>query len=357
MGEANGYCRYFLEEEVAAVSSIRRNPIQNTEVTTPVVSGRDDVEFVRDVALFHPAGWIENAGFLRAWNHEPLVMAVSKKDEGRGSGIIRPFGNLECYEYHMLQLRFLGNTIVSCRYTLPAALLADADRHHDVVVARVEDAIARVVLEHAALRIDVVNADSKRPAWVGVERVDFAHHVRWEEGGGGADDSSDAKLREIIERRLDEPEANLAKRPGWRVLVLHGRGGSDPFLDIVFDYSHGLGDGTSGKIFHETLLRLLNTPPPTSAESQSPLANRILTIPPTAAPLPPAVEKLAKFPVSAKFALSTAWKELRAAKLLARDRSAGALGADPHDAVSDAVPRHHAAQAGPGGAEVLPSSC
>ncbi|TGJ82757.1 hypothetical protein E0Z10_g6005 [Xylaria hypoxylon] len=239
-------------------------------------------------------------------------MAVTKKDEGGKPGIIRSFGNLECYEFHMLQLRFLGNTIVTCRYTTPAALAAP--ELHDGVVARVEDAIARVVLEHPALRIDVVNADSKRPAWVGVNRVEFAHHVQWEDISGNNDANentaihSEERLREIVERRLDEPDANLAKRPGWRVLVLYKKKGGDPFLDIVFDYSHALGDGTSGKVFHETLLRLLNTS--TSTETEAALTNRILTIPPTASPLPPPMEKLAKFSLSAKFAISTAWKEL-----------------------------------------------
>ncbi|KAI0532731.1 alcohol acetyltransferase-domain-containing protein [Xylaria digitata] len=237
-------------------------------------------------------------------------MAVWKKNEGEKSNIIRSFGNLECYEFHMLQLKFLGNTIVSCRYNIPATLAAPELRNG--VVARVEDAIARVVLEHPALRIDVVNTDSKRPAWVGVDRIDFAQHVQWEginyKNNGNTVIDSEDNLRDIIERRLDEPDANLAKRPGWRVLILYSKGG-DPFLDIIFDYSHGLGDGTSGKIFHETLLRFLNA---TETEARTPaLTNRNLNIPLTAKPLPPPIEKVVKFPVSAGFAISTAWRELR----------------------------------------------
>ncbi|KAI1348511.1 hypothetical protein F5Y01DRAFT_211771 [Xylaria sp. FL0043] len=243
-------------------------------------------------------------------------MLVKKKDGGGKSSIIRPFGNLECYEGHMIQLRFLGNNIVSCRYAIPAPLAEPG--LHDQVIAHVEDAIARVVLEHPALRVDAVNLDTKRPAWVAVEQVNFAHHVQWVDitGAKGSDNNAVAKseetLPEIIERRLDEPYENMAGRPRWRVLILFKNSG-DPFLDIIFDYSHAFGDGTSGKIFHETLFRILNPPTaPVEAEIRTPiLKDRILTIPPTAKTLPPPMEKAGKFSLSAKFAVSTAWKELR----------------------------------------------
>ncbi|KAI0811872.1 hypothetical protein GGR55DRAFT_678092 [Xylaria sp. FL0064] len=243
-------------------------------------------------------------------------MSVKKKDGGKKSSIIRPFGNLECYEGHMIQLRFLGNNIVGCRYAIPAPLAGPG--LHDQVVAHVEDAIVRVVLEHPALRVDAVNLDTKRPAWVAVDQVDFARHVQWVDitGANGSDNNAAAKsegtLPDVIERRLDEPYENMAGRPQWRVLVLF-KGGGDPFLDIIFDYSHAFGDGTSGKIFHETLLRILNKPTTSGeAETETPiLKDRILTIPSTAKTLPPPMEKAGRFSVSAKFAVSTAWKELR----------------------------------------------
>jgi hypothetical protein len=105
-------------------------------------------------------------------------------------------------------------------------------------------------------------------------------------------------------------------------------------IDVIFDWSHSFGDGTSGKIFHETLLRELNKPdaqpvltnhvlkiPPTASSLPPPaeelcdtrpvLSDGVLKIPPTAPRLPPPIEKLCKFPVTAKYTIATAWKELR----------------------------------------------
>ncbi|KAI3321129.1 hypothetical protein HD806DRAFT_504690 [Xylariaceae sp. AK1471] len=228
-------------------------------------------------------------------------MAVEKKAAGGKPSIVRPLGNVECYEFHMIQLGYLSNTIVNCRYT-PLPSLAAPDLH-DQVVARLEDAIARVVLEHPALRVDIINAETKRPAWVAVETVDLAHHVQWEDVKATV--NYDEFLRERIEQRLDEPSSALQGRPKWRALVLV-RTGESPFLDVIFDYNHALGDGTSGKIFHETLLRMLNTP-----ATQPVLTNRVLRIPSTARSLAPPIEKICKFSFSAKYTISTAWKELK----------------------------------------------
>lgn len=217
----------------------------------------------------------------------------------------------------MLQLGFLGPTIVNSRYSIPPSLAAA--EHHDRVVAWVEDAIAHVVLEHPALRLNVVNADTKRPAWVAVDRLDFAHHVTWEDVDDKAVANYDEMLQDRIEKRLGEMYTGLAGRPHWRVLIL-SVSGERPYLDIVFDYSHAFCDGTGGKIFHETLLRALNnnnksTSTETEKQQKPVLANRILQIPSTARALPPPIEKIAKFRVSAKFAICTAWKELRPSSL------------------------------------------
>ncbi|KAI0441592.1 hypothetical protein F4803DRAFT_522722 [Xylaria telfairii] len=219
----------------------------------------------------------------------------------------------------MLQLGFLGPTIVNSRYSIPPSLVAA--EHHDRVVSWVEDAIAHVVLEHPALRLNVVNADTKRPGWVAVDRLDFAHHVTWEDVDGKTVANYDEMLQDRIEKRFGEMYTSLSGRPHWRVLIL-SVSGERPYLDIVFDYSHAFSDGTGGKIFHETLLRALNnnqdqnTSTETGKQQNPVLTNRILQVPPSARALPPPIEKIAKFRVSAKFAICTAWKELRPAGLV-----------------------------------------
>ncbi|KAI1360974.1 hypothetical protein F5Y08DRAFT_316070 [Xylaria arbuscula] len=255
-------------------------------------------------------------------------MAVAKSESDEKSSIIRPLGHMERYQFHMLHLKFLGGTIVSCRYDIPPPL-ATADSH-DRIVEYVEDALARVVIEHPALRLVAVKADTKRPAWVAVNQLDLAHHVQWvdcsssssgdEAGDGGGGDAvvSQETLRARIERCLDESYAHVKEGPQWCVVILFKSRG-DPFLDIIFDYSHAIGDGMSGKIFHESLLRTLNNASATIATTSTApapaLSNHILAIPPTARTLEPPVEKAGKFSVSPGFALSTVWKELRPPKL------------------------------------------
>ncbi|KAI1177042.1 hypothetical protein F4777DRAFT_543532 [Nemania sp. FL0916] len=256
-------------------------------------------------------------------------MTATKSNEHGKPNIIRPFGNLECYEFHMLQLRFLGRVILNCRYSIPASLAAP--EFHDHVVVGVEEAIARVVLEHPALRLDVVNPDTKRPLWRAVDEVDLAHHVQWEDVDVGGDDDGMAAYEETlhqrIEKLLDKPftSLSLAGRPQWEVLILSNRKTDNAFLDIVFSYNHALGDGTSGKIFHQSLLRALNNTTPgalllepnpnpesdTETVPPPPSRNRILRIPPnTTHNLPPPIEKAGKFSISSKYAASMLWKEL-----------------------------------------------
>ncbi|KAI0204470.1 alcohol acetyltransferase-domain-containing protein [Astrocystis sublimbata] len=246
-------------------------------------------------------------------------MASQDKRNKKESRIIRPFGNLECYEFHMIQMTLLGSTVVNSRYNIPPSLARP--EHHERVVACVEDAIARVVIEHPALRLDAVNRDTKRPAWTAVDEIDFTNHVTWEDVSEATEGHDDI-LRDRIEERLDTPYMKPGC-PQWRVLILSVASGHRPFLEIVFDWNHGFGDGTSGKIFHETLLRALNTKDTSTAAGKDVegaqhtpvLTNRILKVPHSARTLPPPIEKIAKFHLSAKFVLSTAWEELQPARL------------------------------------------
>jgi len=219
---------------------------------------------------------------------------------------------------------------VSARYTIPRALAAS--EHHDAVVAKLDEALAAVVLEHPALRVKAVGEDRKRPAWAPVESVDFARHVEWRDVD---DDATRGDyygfFRDVLEKRVDEEHSTLEGRPKWRVLFLFffeagkiGEKSKRPFVDVVFEFNHGFMDGMSGKIFHETLLRRLNnttTPAATRARAQPILEHGVLTIPSTASSLPPPAERVGKIAITPKFAVSSAWKELRPPALASKSAS------------------------------------
>ncbi|KAI1341326.1 alcohol acetyltransferase-domain-containing protein [Xylariaceae sp. FL0016] len=227
--------------------------------------------------------------------------------------IIRKLGGLEQYESAIQTLRFYGNTMVACRYLIPNAIAYPAS--HAEVAKSLEIAIAQTVLDHAELRIGMIRETSSSPAWVHLDHVDLDYHIDWRVIDASAD--LEQVLQEVIHQQTDVFYSDFASRPGWKVVVLRKEGSNA--LDVLFGFNHANADGTGGKIFHEDLLQHLGTPQ--SKETDLPLENHILRIPATAPPLASPIEKLAKLPISPKFALSTLWHELKPAFLQGKAES------------------------------------
>jgi hypothetical protein len=79
------------------------------------------------------------------------------------------------------------------------------------------------------------------------------------------------------------------------------------FLEAVFIYNHAIGDGMSGKIFHQTLLANLEV-----VRSENPTVNikdHILEVPQCSTFTQP-LHKMLKFPVSPGYLTAAAWKTL-----------------------------------------------
>ncbi|KAI0473669.1 hypothetical protein GGR56DRAFT_676154 [Xylariaceae sp. FL0804] len=238
--------------------------------------------------------------------------------------LLRPLGykdetRSEMYQLAMYQLDQYRGTLVSARYAIPAKLLVqppppretpldDAGRQRRrrplllllELKRMVRAAVARVVREHALLRVGIVTGEEEEeeegkgngkgkgkgaqplPAWVGLDVVDLRWHVEWRCYGGDDDDDDDdddhdndhdaagivsreeedekdaampdaAAVTTLLDARFEE----LRSRPGWRVVVLHRRGAD--YMDVLLVWNHANWDGAGGRIFHEELLRNLNT--------------------------------------------------------------------------------------------------
>ncbi len=101
--------------------------------------------------------------------------------------------------------------------------------------------------------------------------------------------------------------------PLWRVTILKRADSDARTIDVIFIGNHSNGDGTSGKIFQDTLLEKLNAA--SNGEAAVELKEHVMALPASSGTTP-AQEKLMKFSVSPGYAFSESWAELRPAFLV-----------------------------------------
>ncbi|KAI0377334.1 hypothetical protein F5Y04DRAFT_179085 [Hypomontagnella monticulosa] len=250
---------------------------------------------------------------------------VGKKPKAK---IIRSLGYLERFEAAMISLDFYRSSMVTCRFTIPARFLPGPElESQDELHRRLESAVAAVVMEHPFLRVGLRGEHARKPAFVELEAVDFARHIEWRSFGSIAE--YEAQLRGLIRSRLDVKVPQPEDAPSWRILMLC----AEDFVDVMFEWGHVHTDGISAKIFHEDLLRYLNsTGDGSGADVEAGVVpsefnpeTRILTIPISRRrDLPPPLHSLCKFTLSSRWAASTLWRELKPASFQ-DDSSTGLL--------------------------------
>lgn len=215
----------------------------------------------------------------------------------------------EAYQLAMHTLDQYRGTIVACRYVPPPALVLPESLA--TLKARLYDALARVVLAQPHLHIGIIGEHSKSPAFVRLGRLDIRNHVQWVI----IDDSSDFQqlYLETTQAQLDSRYENLSTQPGWRVVVLQKIGAES--IELLYVWNHPHHDGSSGKIFHQHLLRYLNEITNQDKDSQiafPEVSNRwILDLPDPSDKLPPNPEILTSWSISPGFVLSELWKGLK----------------------------------------------
>lgn len=183
---------------------------------------------------------------------------------------------------------------MSCRYAIPDALLIK-DLGGSALEEIVEKAFSQAILEHSLFQVGLIDENSKKPSWVQLDRIDLHNHIEWRTIS--EDEDHEKALQEVLEWRISNPFTHLESRPHWTAVIL--RPTHSKFLDIVFAWEHTAGDGKSGKIFHQSLLKCLNSE--TGGKKTEPLKDRSFKVPPTA--LIPPLDKMLKIPISAGFLL------------------------------------------------------
>ncbi|XDG06417.1 hypothetical protein ABKA04_006032 [Annulohypoxylon sp. FPYF3050] len=230
--------------------------------------------------------------------------------------VIRPLGYVERFEAAMHSLGLYHSSMVTCRYSVPTTLSAGPDGDPGFqakLEQKVESAIAQVVLGHPPLRVGLRDEHERKPTFVELEAVDFRRHVEWRRFDRTADYESEflALIRSRLNIKVPQPE----EMPSWRILVL--RVEDERVLDVMFEWGHAHIDGMSSKLFHEDLLRNLNTD-----FAPEEFKDRVLTVPSSKRrDLPPPLHTLTKFPITPGYTLTTLWDQLKPPQLATDSKS------------------------------------
>ncbi|KAH6644980.1 alcohol acetyltransferase [Truncatella angustata] len=227
------------------------------------------------------------------------------KDAAKGSvpDVLRRIGPVEGYQSAQHLLGFYCACAVTSQYTFQNDSIT---RPKGISLRNVlENALALTILEHPLLQVGLIDENSKRPAWIQLDSVDFRINVEWRDVLNP--ESSRETLLDTLQTQHDSPFRELSQRPAWRVVVLRSDDSSD--FEVVFAWNHTVADGMSGKIFHQTLLRNLNH----TYSAQHPaieLVDHVLKLPKLSKLTPP-LEELLKFPISPAFVATEGWQSMR----------------------------------------------
>ncbi|KAF7715351.1 Uncharacterized protein PECH_001415 [Penicillium ucsense] len=170
---------------------------------------------------------------------------------------LRSVGRLEQYSTARHQAGFYLNVAVTATYVLPQSFQLSLK---DYIYRACETLIA----EHAALSAIPAADETQQPYFVRLPQIDLDRVVEFQErklshaSNAEVDEAGDLlpdlELQTLLERQHNTPFS--APDAYWRLCVLTDSTNTHMFT-AAFVFHHALGDGTSGKAFHRTLLRAL----------------------------------------------------------------------------------------------------
>ncbi|KAL2284522.1 hypothetical protein FJTKL_08894 [Diaporthe vaccinii] len=215
--------------------------------------------------------------------------------------VVRQCGTIEQWSTSRHAIGIYTGIANSCRY-----VVAEHRLHGRPVQAVVEDALARLMLRLGGLRVGIINEDTNHASFVSVASVNLRDFIGWETVAESSQAQFDARVLGSTKNRLEQLWPDVASRPPWKLLVIQN-GASAPgevVLDMIFATHHALADGKSTMVFHNGLLRELNS----NSASLGELQSHILSFDRTPVLAPPQ-QQLIQFRIGWLFFLQTLWKE------------------------------------------------
>lgn len=189
----------------------------------------------------------------------------------------------------------------SCQYVVAEQCLQGRP-----VQAVLEEALGRLILRLGGLRVGIIKENTNQASFVSVASMDLRDFIEWEMVAASSQPQHDARVLGATKSRLEQLWPDPANRPPWKLLVVQNGalGPGEVVLDVIFATHHALADGKSTMVFHDGLLRELNS----DASPPSELKGHIISFdrPPV---LAPPQQELIQFNISWLFFLKTLWKE------------------------------------------------
>lgn len=210
-------------------------------------------------------------------------------------------GYLETYEAVRYQKGLFTNVATSAEYSNPA------NTTRNLLQPLIFQAVARVVIKHPILSAVFLGADTAKPRYAQLPRIDLREcivFVEQDPGFKGSDTTRnpgwDRLLEEYHNMRFDDRWGQL---PLWRLVISYPPSSNTEFI-ACFVHLHGICDGNSGPAFHRAFLAELQT---LSQQGLSDTFDHIVRSP-NAPPLP-SIEALHRLPLSPDYLLKLAWQD------------------------------------------------
>ncbi|KAG6167033.1 hypothetical protein E4U51_003137 [Claviceps purpurea] len=188
-------------------------------------------------------------------------------------------------------------------------------------------ALERLILAQPMLHVGILDQHTNAARFCHIPHVDLAHHVSFSTLHCNSEQEYDEAISALHAQHHDQRFVDVARRPAWRIEVVEAQGEAAQAFsraglraqDVVFAYHHALLDGTSGRMFHEDLLRQLNqlVCEREAEHNDLPAAAALRSIPLPPAGLP-ALQALIPASLSPIFAVKSLWTELAPAMLCSR---------------------------------------
>ena len=172
----------------------------------------------------------------------------------------------------------------------------------------VRRAVSEAAASHPIMCCGIQGEDTPNPVFVRLENIDISSCVTFSpQDDKYFHDSSERTrlLAQILNPLHETCFADLETLPGWRVVVvLPNNGCMICQIDIVFVWHHGVLDGLSGRLFHQTLLKEVNY----ALDSTETKEDFVLSTP-RVLEIPPPIENAMHFPVTWRYYLYQCWQQ------------------------------------------------